>query len=259
MSEISESVMALLRAKGDVAAWSALLASDAKFEILRDTLEGQDVVAARLANDAAMFAQLDWERLEAPGIVLAGKPRPGGPGRALGILIEGEGGLVTRVCQQMLTTPPPGPAAPMVMDEALRARFDTALAGQHAMYVAYVDREGRPHLSMRGSILTLGPDSLGLWARNGGGMPDAIAHNPNVALFYRDEVARATYQLAGRARIATDDATRRRIFDAMPILEQRHDFAELGTAIVIDLDLVTGWAGFSATGQIDPVRLVRGA
>jgi hypothetical protein len=147
----------------------------------------------------------------------------------------------------------------MVMSDALREKFDSALAEKHAIYIAYVDREGRPHLSMRGSILTLSPDSLGLWARAGGGMPDAVAANPQVALFYRDETARATYQLAGRARIAQDEATRRRIYDAMPVVEQRHDFAELGTAIVVDLDLVTGWAGFSASGQIDPVRLVREA
>jgi len=259
MSDLAETVLALLRAPGDKAAWEVALAREARHEILNGTVDGRMAVAERLAADGAQFAQLDWERLDKPGIILAGKPRPGGPGRSLGILIEGEGGLVTRFCQQMLTTPPPGPSTPMAMDPALRARFDTALAGKHAMYIAYVDREGRPHLSMRGSILTLSADSLGLWARNGGGMPEAVRHNPNVALFYRDEAARATYQLVGRARIAEDEATRRRIFDAMPVPEQRHDFAELGTAIVIDLDLVTGWAGFSPTGQIDPVRLVRGS
>ena len=258
MSDVADKVLALLRKPGSDADWPAILAPDAKHEILRGLLEGRDAVAKRLAGDP--FAQLDWERMDQPGkIVLAGRPRPGGPGRSLALLLEGEDGLVTRFCQQMLTTPPPGPGTPLAMDAGLRARLDTALEGRHAMYIAYVDRAGQPHLSMRGSILTLGPDSLGLWARNGGGMPDAVAHNPHVALFYRDEEARATYQIAGRARIATDEPTRRRIFDAMPLVEQQHDFAELGTAIVVDLDLVTGWAGFSGTGQIDPVRLVRGA
>lgn len=258
MTDLAEKTLELLRKPGSEADWASILAPDARHEILRGLLQGREAVARRLASDP--FAQLDWERLDRPGkIILAGKPRPGGAGRSLALLIEGENGRITRFCQQMLTTPPSGSGTPMVMDEALRRRFDTALEGKHAMYVTYVDRDGRPHLSMRGSILTLGPESLGFWARNGGGMPDAVAHNPNVALFYRDEEERATYQLAGRARIAADEATRRRIFDAMPLVEQQHDFAELGTAIVIDLDLVTGWAGFSATGPIDPVRLVRGA
>jgi hypothetical protein len=74
---------------------------------------------------------------------------------------------------------------------------------------------------------------------------------------YRDPAARATYSLAGRARIASDDATRRRIWQAMPVVEQRHDFAHLGTALVIDLDRVAGQAGYDATGPIDPVHLVR--
>ncbi|MBN8829841.1 MAG: pyridoxamine 5'-phosphate oxidase family protein [Sphingomonadales bacterium] len=257
MSDLAETVLALLRAPGDVAAWAAILAPEATHETLSATIEGREAVAQRLGGEP--FAQLDWERMDRPGLILAGKPRPGGPGRSLALTVASEGGLVTRFCQQFLTTPPPSPGTPMMMSEALRARFDTALAEKHAMYIAYVDREGRPHLSMRGSILTLGPDSLGLWARHGGGMPEAIAHNPHVALFYRDEGTRATFQLAGRARIADDEATRRRIFDAMPVVEQRHDFAELGAAIVIDLDLVTGWAGFGPTGAIDPIRLVRQA
>ncbi|MBT2186650.1 pyridoxamine 5'-phosphate oxidase family protein [Sphingobium nicotianae] len=258
MSDIAETVLSLLQKPSDAAAWAAVLAPDATHEILGGTIEGRDAVAARLGND--LFAQLDWERLDKPGkIVFAGRARPGGTGRSLALTIEGKDGLVTRFCQQMLTPPPSSGGTPMVMSDALRERIDTALAEKHAMYMAYVDKEGRPHLSMRGSILTLGPDSLGLWARAGGGMPEAVADNPNVALFYRDEVARAMYQITGRARIAEDEATRRRIYDAMPVVEQRHDFAEIGTAIVVDLDLVTGWAGFSATGQIDPVRLVRGA
>jgi hypothetical protein len=258
MSDLAETVLALLRGPGDAASWMAVLAPDVTHETLPTTLSGQVVVAKRLAADS--FAQLDWVQLDKPDlVVLAGTPRPGGTGRAVALTIGGEGGLVTRVCQQWLTTPPPGAGTPMVMNATLRVRFDTALADKHAMYIAYVDRQGRPHLSMRGSILTLGPDSLGLWARNGGGMAEAVSHNPHVALFYRDEAARATYQIEGRARIAQDVATRRAIYDAMPVVEQRHDFAELGTAIVIDLDLVTGWAGFTPTGPLDPVRLVRGA
>lgn len=258
MSDIAETVLTLLRAPSDAAAWAAVLAPDARHEILQGTTEGRDAVAARLGSDP--FAQLDWERMDKPGmIVLAGRPRSGGPGRALALVIEGKNGLVTRVCQQMLTTPLPAPGTPMVMSDTLRECIDTALANKHAIYIAYVDQKGRPHVSMRGSILTLGPDRLGLWARNGGGMPEAVTHNPHVALMYRDETARATYQIEGRAHVAEDEATRRAIFDAMPIPEQRHDFAELGTAIVVELDLVTGWAGFSPTGPIDPVRLVRGA
>jgi hypothetical protein len=112
-------------------------------------------------------------------------------------------------------------------------------------------------VSFRGSLLTLGPDCFGLWARAATGIAGAIALNPNVALMYRDPDARATYTLAGRARTASDEATRRRIWDAMPVVEQRHDFAHLGTALVIDLDRVAGQAGYDATGPIDPVHLVR--
>jgi len=85
----------------------------------------------------------------------------------------------------------------------------------------------------------------------------ALQKNPKVALMYRDEDTKATYQLQGRARVTTDEAERYRVYNASAMVEQAHDFAQLGVAVIIDLDRVEGYAGLGPAGQIDRVLMVR--
>jgi len=260
MADLQQRLVTLLGGRSE-ADWAAVLAPDATYDTLGETFAGRDAVIQRLAA-MPQFATLAWQRLDVAGpgpdaLVLKGTPPAEADGRTFVLTFRTQDGVVTAIGQQFFGLPSV-PATTMAMDEGLRQRFDRALADQNPMYLTYVDRSGRPQMSMRGSLLTLGPDSLGLWARAATHIADAITANPHVALVYRDPQARATYTLAGRARIASDEATRLRIWQAMPIPEQRHDFAHLATALVIDLDRVAGQAGYGATGPIDPVHMVRG-
>lgn len=248
-------VLTLLRREATSAEWAQVLAQDVVFETLGVTLQGRDEVAARLAEFP--HAKLEWNRLERPGVVLAGTARPGTRDRGLVISLELPDQRIERFSQQN-TAVVPQPDAPMVMNAELRGRFDQALARKHPMTLAYVDRAGRPHVSLRGSLRTFAPDRLCLWVRNSEhGFAADIRHNPHVALLFRDESTRATYQMRGRAYVAEDEVTRRAVYAGLPLIERQHDFARLGAAVLIELDLVEGYAGLGPSGQIDPVRLVR--
>jgi hypothetical protein len=227
-----------------------------KFEALRISEKGRDAVAARLGG--GNYANLDWARMDRPGIILFGAPNEKRE-RAFAVTLEVKDGLISKFAQQGVVVPRPQKGSPMVMDGPLRERFDRALERDHAMSLCYVDQKGAPHISLRGSIKTLGPDSFGLWARAGSGLTEAVKHNPNVALLFRDPGTRAMYQISGRARVAEDDATRKQVYDLGDEIERRHDFALIGAAIVIDLDVIEGYAGFTPAGQVEPVRLVRGS
>jgi hypothetical protein len=101
-------------------------------------------------------------------------------------------------------------------------------------------------------------DQLALWVRNAQGrFISAIQANPRIALMYRDEGAKATYQFQGRARVTEVAAERQRIFERAPEAERAHDFAMLGAAVVVDLDRVEGYAGLGPHGQIDAIRMLR--
>lgn len=248
-------VLALLEAPGEAAGWDAVLADNAVFEAVGETLGGREAVAARLVRNEPH--PLAWKRRDDGDWVFEATPVPGSGGRGRIVSLAVENGRIVRVLQQNAPLAPV-PAAPLKLDEPLKARFNGALAGKHPMSLAYVDADGRPHLSLRGSLKTFGDDALALWVRNPAtGLALAVRANPAVALLYRNEETRSTYQIEGRARVADDEATREVVFSAAPAIEQAHDFARLGVAVVIHLDRVEGYAGLGPGGQIDPVRLLR--
>jgi hypothetical protein len=250
-----DTILTLLRRGAAAGDWVPLLAEEVVFEALGVTLNGRDAVAKRLG--ATPFHNLVWSQLDREGIVLAGSPAADRRDRGMVISLSLADRHIARFAQQNMALAPQ-PGAPMVMDAALRSRFDQALALKHPMTLAYVDPDGKPHVSLRGSLRTFGPDRLCLWVRSAqGGLAAAVKNNPQVALLFRDETTRATYQMQGRAHVADDEPTRAAIFEGCPVIERQHDFARLGAAVIIELDFLEGYAGLGPSGQIEPVRLVR--
>ncbi len=146
----------------------------------------------------------------------------------------------------------------LILPAALRALVDTALESRHPMIVAHCDPDGQPVLSFRGSVRVFGDAALSMWIRRPQGrFVDAIRRQPKIALMYRNEDTRATYQFQGRARIDDDPDVRERVWSNAPAAEQRHDPVRAGAAVIVDLDRVEGYAGVGPAGQIDKLLLVR--
>ncbi len=126
------------------------------------------------------------------------------------------------------------------LPDFIKARVNNALANDTPIAVSYVDEQGRPHLSLRGSTQAYSDTQLSIWARTGTGLPGSVAKNPNVSLLYRENPTRSTLTFMGMAHIDSDPAVRKRIFEGTPEVEQNHESWETGVAIVIDLDSVDG-------------------
>jgi hypothetical protein len=137
--------------------------------------------------------------------------------------------------QRVSTTNP----SAVELDRAIAEVINTAASRGVPVTVAYVDSAGRPQLSPRGTVQVHSSDQLVLWARSPG-LPDALAHNPQVALYYQDLANHILYQFAGRARRVDDQTERDRIFENSPPQEQAQDSERTGTAIVVDVDTVRG-------------------
>ncbi len=58
---------------------------------------------------------------------------------------------------------------------------------------------------------------------------------------YRNNDTLEQFQVQGRARLAADEAERRKVYDGAPEVERNYDFTQMGAAVVIDLDLVEGF------------------
>ncbi|HVV95116.1 MAG TPA: pyridoxamine 5'-phosphate oxidase family protein [Hyphomicrobiales bacterium] len=150
-------------------------------------------------------------------------------------------------------------AGGIAIPAAVKHMVDHALVERHPMLVSYVDVDDRPVLTFRGSTQVFADDKLAIWVRHAdGAFIRAIGRNPNVALMYRNEDTKATYQFRGRAAVSAADADRRRVFDSAPEAERNHDPERRGAALVITLDSLQGYAGLGPGGPIDPVKMTRG-
>lgn len=239
----------------------ALLQPQARYLMLGKDVNGSDAVAEELVSgvNAPLSRRLEWEAPQAVGeqVRLHGRRQPGGRDRELVVMLSFVGDAVALVQEQRMPAPP-AVAQAIVLPDDVRKRIDNALVDRKPMLVAHVDAQGQPVLSFRGSVQVHADDQLALWVRNAqGGFIAAILANPRIALMYRDEGAKATYQFQGRARVTEVAAERQRIFERAPPIERAHDFAMLGAAVVVDLDRVEGYAGLGPHGQVDGIRMLR--
>ncbi len=150
--------------------------------------------------------------------------------------------------------------APLKLTAEIKATVNSALESGSPILLAAVGPEAKPLLSFRGSIQAYSDTQLGFWLRGTQGRTiAAIRQNPNVALMYRSAQSRGMYQFQGRARIATSEEVRKRVFEAAPELEQKADPERKGLAIIIDLDRVDGFAGFGPDGPFGFVKMSQAA
>jgi hypothetical protein len=137
-----------------------------------------------------------------------------------------------------MTTSGPGP---IELNDAIANAVNHALEEGKPIVVAYVDEEGQPRLSFRGSTQVYSPTQLAIWVRNPeGGLQKAIAKNPHMALLYRSPEPRMNFNFMGRAHFESGDDVRNKVYESSPQGEQNADRERKGLALVIDLDRVTG-------------------
>ncbi|TXL71221.1 pyridoxamine 5'-phosphate oxidase family protein [Vineibacter terrae] len=242
----------------------ALLAADATFMALNVTLSGRDAVLQRLTgkDTGHVYREAAWTDAVRHGeaVRITARMPDSAPQAGYILLLRFRDGLVAGIQQQSILPARPAPATALRLTPELKALVNDALAARHPMLLAYVDETGQPVVSFRGSTQVFSDVQLAIWVRNdGGGLVRSIARNPKVALMYRDEDKKATYQFQGRAWVAAGARERRQVYEAAHNVERDHDFAELGVAVIIDLDRVEGYAGLSPAGQVGRVNMRREA
>ena len=162
-----------------------------------------------------------------------------------------EGDLISRIdgkySFQMTTEPADH------MPAHVRTAINRALANQTPMVLAYVDENGAPFLSLRGSVQVYSPTQLCLWVRNPrSGLVASIRAQRPLAFLYRNSPSRTTLTIRGKGKLVDDPKIRRQIFDLSPEVEQRHDPAMTGAAVLVDVARIHG------TSPKEPVSVVIG-
>jgi hypothetical protein len=227
------------------------LASDVVLEVVRgqnsEEVKGIDDVLMRLGGIWAFTPiyqrgawsepAADGDKLKVEGVFpdLGAAPQ----GMNLTFSFNGEG-KITHVQQQMVMGGPPQEVNEI--PTFLRGQIDSALFNNTPLVVCYVDENGQPQQSLRGSTLVFSPTQLAIWVRSAdGGIVKAVSGGNNkLSLLYRDSISRSTIIVQGRGSIATDEDTRRRLYEMTPEVEQLHDPDRKGVALIIDIVRLQG-------------------
>lgn len=138
-------------------------------------------------------------------------------------------------------TTPTAPT-PIQLSDEMRNAVNNALVNGTPVIVAYVDENGQPNLSFRGSTQAYSPDQLAIWVRNPeGGLPRALRNNPRVTLLYRNPQTRLMLNFQGRGHFESGEDVRTKVYENSPEPERNADRERKGLALVIDLDRLTGF------------------
>lgn len=173
-------------------------------------------------------------------VVVGEFPRLGAAPKAVTITVTfNAGDRIAKVVEA--AEPRPKAEAVRTIPAGVAGLIDGALANGTPIALAYVSGEGRPELSLRGSVQVFGPAELSIWVRNpGGGLVTSVQANPHVSLLYRDSKLRTTLVIKGQAHVDDREDVRRRAYDLAPEVEQTHDPARAGAALIIDVTEISG-------------------
>jgi hypothetical protein len=148
-------------------------------------------------------------------------------------------GQISSIDQEVVAQP--AAEATDTIPDTARGLINGALRNNTPMSVAYVDEDGKPSLSLRGSVQVYSPTQLSIWLRStSGGMARALAKNPNVALLYRDSYSRSTLMIQGVGHVETDPEICDRVWNLIQDVEQKHETHETGCALIIDVTRMQG-------------------
>ena len=187
-------------------ALAAVLADAVTLSSPLGTAEGREAVLEATGSVQPMLAAATWSDPVIDGdVVTVAATLP--PGSVLGTAtltfrFDGDGKIAG--LQQALTPGAPPPATAVALDGAIADAVNGALDNGTPIIAAYVDRDGQPQLSLRGTVQVYSGDQVALWIRNPeGGLVSVLPENARLTFFYRDPAARTFLQIQGRGRSTT--------------------------------------------------------
>jgi hypothetical protein len=210
------------------------------------TVEGKDDVLYRITGEwpnTPVYVKGFWSEPKEEGDqvkVSATFPAMGAAPAAMNLAFSFNGNdEISRIDQEIV--PQPRPEATDTIPDSARGLINGALRNNTPMTVAYVDENGVPNLSLRGSVQVYSPTQLSIWLRNkGGGMPKALEKNNNIGLLYRDSNSRSTLVIKGKGHIEEGAEVIDRVWNGIQDVEQKHETRESGAALIIDVTSIQG-------------------
>ena len=124
------------------------------------------------------------------------------------------------------------------IDDEMRGLIDNALAQGFPCMVGTASSEGKPQISMKGSMMVYDQGSLAYWERSRRTALENVGTNPNVVVFYRNPDQRVNWRFYGTATIHESGPVREDVMGRTVQAELDRDPDRLGVAVVVQLDRI---------------------
>jgi predicted pyridoxine 5'-phosphate oxidase superfamily flavin-nucleotide-binding protein len=129
-----------------------------------------------------------------------------------------------------------------ITDE-MRQLIDNAYADGVPCILGTASKDGRPQISMKGSVLVFDRGTLAYWERSMRSALENVAGNPQVVIFYRNPGKRINWRFHGTATVYEKGAIRDNVMNRTIQAELDRDPERKGVAVLIKVDRITELSG----------------
>ncbi len=125
----------------------------------------------------------------------------------------------------------------------MRQRINGALADGYPCLVGTASPDGKPQISIRGSVAVFNEGTLCWWERSMRSSVDNLDENPQAVIFYRNGGERIHWRFHGRVTLHESGAIRERAMGLTPTAELNRDPERIGVAALLHVESVTELSG----------------
>ena len=129
-----------------------------------------------------------------------------------------------------------------ITDE-MRQLIDNAYADGMTCVLGTASKEGRPQISLKGSVLVFDRETLAYWERSRRSALENVAENPQVVIFYRNPGKRINWRFHGTAHVYDRGAIRDNVMNRTIQAELDRDPERLGVAVLVKVNSITELSG----------------
>ena len=129
------------------------------------------------------------------------------------------------------------------LDDQMQRLLETAMDDRCTCLLGTADKDGKPQISMKGSVMVFDSENLAYWERAKRSALENVAENPNVVIFYRNSPLRITWRFHGTAAVYESGAIREEVMSRTNQAELDHDPDRQGAAVLVKVAKITDLAG----------------
>ena len=129
------------------------------------------------------------------------------------------------------------------LHDQMRELLYTAMDDRCTCLLGTATADGKPQISMKGSVMVFDRETLAYWERAKRSAMENVEANPHVVIFYRNSPLRITWRFHGRATVYESGAIRTNVMHRTVQEELDRDPDRQGAAVLVEVDQITDLAG----------------